>query len=98
MKILLINPKCTTGKAKWLPLGLGYIAAVLVKEGFFVKIMDGEISDLQDFMPDVVGISAMTPQIDEAWRIAEEIKKFLPQTTIVLGGVHPSIMPVESIP
>lgn len=97
MKILLINPKCTTGKARWIPLGLAYIASVLIKAGFQVKVMDGDISGMQDFEPDVVGITATTPQIDEAWRIAEEVKKFMPLTTVVLGGVHPTIMPVESI-
>lgn len=97
MKILLINPKSTTGKARWLPLGLGYIAAVLKEAGFTVKVMDGEITDMQDFMPDVVGISAMTPQIEEAWNIAEQIKQVLPLTTIVLGGVHPTTLPLESL-
>lgn len=97
MKVLLINPKCTTGKAKWLPLGIGYIAAVLKEAGFIVKVMDGDITGMQDFMPEIIGISAMTTQIDEAWRIADQVKKFLPQSRVVLGGVHPTIIPMESI-
>lgn len=97
MKVLLINPKSETGKARWLPLGLGYIAAVLKEAGFIVKVMDGDISGIQDFQPDVIGISAMTPQINEAWSIAEQVKQYVPNATVVLGGVHPTTMPVESI-
>jgi anaerobic magnesium-protoporphyrin IX monomethyl ester cyclase len=97
MKILLINPRCETGKARWIPLGLGYIAAVLKESGFTVKVMDGDISGMQDFMPDVVGITATTPQINEAWRIAEQVKSYLPLAKVVLGGVHPTTRPIESI-
>jgi anaerobic magnesium-protoporphyrin IX monomethyl ester cyclase len=98
MKILLVNPSCETGSARWLPLGLGYIAAVLKGRGFDVKVIDGPTDNvLQDYMPDVIGISAMTPQIEEAWRIADRAKAFIPNVTVILGGVHPSILPLESI-
>lgn len=46
MKVLLINPPDTASKYKFIglvapPLGIGYIAAVLEREGIEVSIVDG---------------------------------------------------------
>jgi len=103
MKILLVYPKSKIwNMPTQMPLGLGYLAAVLEKAGYQVKIFDSMvekspiIEELNRFKPDLVGISANTPLIKSAWQIASEIKKNL-NVFIVLGGPHPTALPEESL-
>lgn len=90
----------------WPSLGLSYIAAVLEKAGHTVKYLDCSAEKLTvkdatekiranggDF--DFIGLTATTPLINNALAIASGIKSFLPEAKIVLGGVHPSVMPEE---
>ena len=87
-------------------LGLAYIAGFLKSRGHSVKIFDGSFSadifkdikkHLYEFSPDFVGITATTPQIDCAFKIAEYIKGTAPSVKIILGGFHVSALPKESI-
>lgn len=87
------------------PLGLAYIANFIKSHGHCVKIIDTSFcknvfsdirTDIAEFKPDFVGISATTPQIANALRIAEYIKKFAPSIKIILGGYHVSALPKES--
>lgn len=102
MKVLLINPELKKYvQPKLMPLGLCYIAAVLEKDGIDVKIIDMNVQkiDLEDklsWAPDIVGITATTPLVKEAWRIAKIIKK-RENIPVVLGGPHPSALPEESL-
>jgi len=48
-------------------------------------------SVLHSFKPDIVGISTMTSSYPSALRIAEMVKKQTP-ATVVMGGVHPTIL------
>ena len=86
------------------PLGLAYIASYLEKKGIHVTIADlhaeGNILDnfsyyLKSINPRFVGITATTVEITGALQIAELIKRAAPDTKIIMGGVHPSIMPEE---
>jgi radical SAM superfamily enzyme YgiQ (UPF0313 family) len=43
--------------------------------------------------PDVVGITAMTPTIPEALRVAKVARTVIPRARVVLGGVHPTLDP-----
>jgi len=97
MKIVLVHPapKIWT-KAALIPLGLAYIAAYLEKNGFSdIKIVDYNIEP-EALLPkaDIVGITATTPLIKSAWRIAQQAKKGGAIT--VLGGPHVSALPEES--
>jgi radical SAM superfamily enzyme YgiQ (UPF0313 family) len=48
-----------------------------------------ELADLGEFEPfDAVGLSVMTPQRDEARRLAGAIKSRWPSKTVILGGPH----------
>ena len=90
----------------WPSLGLGYIAAVLEIEGhqvyyldcssehYTVGDLDREILDNYREL-DFVGITATTPLVKNALAIAELAKKKFKDVKVVLGGVHPSIMPDE---
>jgi len=77
------------------PLGLLTLAALTPPE-FEVSFVD-ERSDAVNFdaTPDVVAISAMTPQAARAYEIADRFcARGIP---VVLGGPHPSLMPEEAL-
>jgi len=102
MKIILIHPELKKyTQPKLPPLGLLFIAAVLEKAGHEVKILDlnvtpGEFAEINFKDYGMIGITATTPLIKEAWVLAQELKK-LTKTPIVFGGPHPSALPEESL-
>ena len=86
-----------------LPLGLAYIAAVLLDDGRQVSVKDFNISGLNlrrvdsivKRKPKVIGISAHTETYPNALKIAKRIKELDPSIPIVVGGPHASILPEE---
>lgn len=50
---------------------------------------------VEKFEPDLVGITALTGTYKSAEMIAEIVKNHDPKITIVIGGVHPMILPDE---
>jgi len=92
----------------WPSLGLAYIAAVLEKNGHRVRYLDctaekytvgntiNVLKSIRDNF-DFIGLTATTPLINNALKIADGAKKIFPQAKIILGGVHPSVMPDEII-
>lgn len=101
MKTMLINPSQDT-KYPQPPLGLASIAAVLEKNNCHVEILDANTSQLSESMivkkagnADIIGITALTPVINSAMRIAKGIKQTNPNSTILLGGPHATILPEE---
>jgi len=112
MKVLLIQPNYRSIYAYaekkeitpiFPPLGLAYIAAVLKKNKIEVKILEANAHDLnhiqitkciQEYSPDFVGITSTTSLIEEA----HEIAKLCPKNIkVVIGGVHASSMPEETM-
>lgn len=104
MKILLIQPP---GKTSFItpPLGLMYLAASLKKDGHQPMILDFLLKRFdqnflfkiiaQDFK--VIGITAVTPFIQNAISLSDLIKKKFPEKVIMLGGPHPSLLPKETL-
>jgi radical SAM superfamily enzyme YgiQ (UPF0313 family) len=102
MRILLIEPPPRVIKKESIvvpPLGIAYLAAVLEKKGHSVEIIDGFAEGLdfhrlevriQQASPDLVGITGMTPVIDNAFRTAEAARKHAKY--IVMGGPHVSVV------
>ena len=101
MKILLIKPHLTVFyNQAVLPLGLMYLSSVLKREGYNeVKIihMYGDcvsLKDLEDiickFRPDIIGLSALTPEAKCMHEIARSAKKIVPACLVVAGGPHPT--------
>jgi GT2 family glycosyltransferase/radical SAM superfamily enzyme YgiQ (UPF0313 family)/Tfp pilus assembly protein PilF/cyclopropane fatty-acyl-phospholipid synthase-like methyltransferase len=81
------------------PLGLLYLAATLLKNGFEVKVVDGCLEGkdgvkkaLESYRPAMVGITCLTPGRKKALEIAKLAKGLDPSVNIVMGGVHPTIM------
>lgn len=96
MNIYLISP--SSGNKRYAPpLGLLYIGSVLKEQGHKVTIIDRANSsnpELELCNPDIVGISAMTIQIKDAYYIAKLVKDKFPETIIAFGGYHVSAEPI----
>ena len=104
MKVTFLNPPQTNSKYKFLgvvapSLGIGYMAAVLEKNGFDVDVLDASALELtyeeigKEILkrkPDIVSISALTPTIGVALDSADKIKQVKPDTIVVFGGYHPT--------
>jgi len=107
--IVLINPNANVEVVRKLdistpPLGLGYLAAVLRERGFKVRIIDdlvekigidGIVRKIKDAL--IVGITSTTPTFNAALKYAEAIKRRLPNVFVILGGVHATFMPRETL-
>lgn len=100
MRIALINPSVPKSLKKE-NLGLAYLSATLQADGHQTRIID-EIAGqdveagLDEFSPDIVGISFMTMYALRAYELADRIRTQR-GLTVVLGGAHPSAMPEEAI-
>lgn len=109
MNVLLIYPKAppdfTEGeKNLWIPYGIVYLAAFLRDRGHNVIICDRRCADksiysfLDEFKPDVVGVSVMTgSMIVDAIEVSIAVKKFDPHIPVVWGGTHPSLQPYQTL-
>jgi len=83
------------------PLGFLYVASVLVKRGFKVKVIDTigffdlvkTLALIKKEKPKVIGLSALTSNIRGAYQLAAEIKKKFSDIKIGLGGHHLSSDP-----
>ena len=104
MKILLASPESGVWNSrKHIHMGLGYLAGALLAHGYEVDIWDAAVeedresfADLLTREPyDVVGISAPTPLITNAWEAARIAKQHGAIT--ILGGPHLTLMPHESM-
>ena len=103
MRVMLVNPRFRLPiDTRTTPhLGLAYLAAVSERRGDQVQVFDADVEDesiteaVRRFQPHVVGITANTPQVKQAWRTAQAIKS-VRNVPVVLGGPHPSVLPEES--
>ncbi|MEZ4675748.1 MAG: radical SAM protein [Caldilineaceae bacterium] len=103
MRVALINPRFRLPiDTRTTPhLGLAYLAAVSERRGDEVVIFDCDVEErpvgefVREFKPDIVGITANTPQVKQAWRTARDIREVY-DCPIVLGGPHVSVLPEES--
>lgn len=91
---------------KELPLSLGFLAGYLLERGVRVKIVDeqwGALSEerigqlAREWQPDVVGISVLTPVFEHSLDLAQKFKRADPRVAVVLGNVHPTVYPEETL-
>jgi len=107
MKLLLIHPSQRVAYGDMTPpscppFGIAYIASFLEREGREVSIIDvdaeglnmeGLGKEIEKLSPDLVGITATTPLIKNAFEIARIAKS--QGRKVVLGGIHPTVNPEE---
>jgi radical SAM superfamily enzyme YgiQ (UPF0313 family) len=106
-KILLIYPKTGVGVLKpQSPLSLLTLCPGLISQGFQPVIVDTRLAGT-DFKSVIkqhlaealfVGLSTMTgQQIHHALEVAAWIRQIDPAMKLVWGGIHPSLLPEETI-
>ena len=109
MKIFLVNPpddlERVIGSGANLitpfePLGILYIASVLLEDGHEVSAIDAfveklSVTDLKQRLlaehPDIVGFTVFTSNGGIVYELGRWVKKHLPETLVVLGNVHASV-------
>jgi anaerobic magnesium-protoporphyrin IX monomethyl ester cyclase len=98
MRIVLVNPK-GSGLFRVPPLGLGYLAAVLEREEFDVKIVDLNVessSALEESLsgegPDVLGVSCAIGNASQAFSVINIVKTHFPECLVGVGGPYASMM------
>jgi len=109
MKIALINPGTDLEKALGIfrtamtptpPMGIGYLAAVLRKQGHQVVVHDQYASQttpeetarwVQEEAPALLGFSVLTPNIRMVREIVALLRGQGSQIPVVLGNIHASI-------
>lgn len=103
MRIALINPP-QNGHYPQPPIGLASIAAVLEEKGYYVEIVDANALRLSESETvgavlgiDIVGITAMTPFVNSAIRIAKGVKRDSPSSRVILGGPHATILAEDTL-
>jgi len=109
MKVLLVNPDYEIerymgrhfGRMGWVmpPMGLLYLAAQLEQKGIEVSVYDAQIEQrtlvdaLTEEAPEIVGITCATALVASTLAAARMVKEIFPTTTVVVGGVHPTVRP-----
>jgi radical SAM superfamily enzyme YgiQ (UPF0313 family) len=110
-KVVLINPPLSprrqAGSFKgvaniMMPLGIGYLAAVLEQEGIAVKVIDARALDLdagalinllKSEKADIIGLTATVLEIGEVIDFSTILKTAFPDCVLVIGGPQFSAEP-----
>jgi len=83
-------------------IGLAYIAAVLEREGYEVRVIDAYVSSywLDEILEklegsDILGISVLSSCADAAYAVCREVRSRFPEMAIIHGNLHPSLFREE---
>lgn len=88
------------------PYGLCYLASYARQMGYDTRILDAQaltwgmdktMKAISDYNPDYVGITITTQLLPNAAVIADHIKNILPDVKIIVGGVHVTSKPIETM-
>lgn len=87
------------------PIAIGTLASYLMSKGKQAKILDDQVTPitaevLHEYVkglsqPYIFGISTLTAGCGRAYQIAELIKKEFPGAYVIMGGIHPTVLPEE---
>ena len=109
MQVTLVNPPYPPGAHQhppFMPLGLGYLAAVLDKKGYDVNVIDCQalhltLSDVEKELgkrkPDIVGLTSTTLTYKSALNIIKVAKDVLPDCLTIIGGSHATFWDEEAL-
>ncbi len=80
------------------PLGLEMVAATV--PGHEMRLLDMRVDDnlsgtLRDFKPDMVTVTALTPEVYAALDVLQKVKAFSPDILTIVGGHHASLLPED---
>lgn len=111
MSVVLIRPKTPETSHSGIvsiqyPINIGYLVSYLKKNFINCFVRDFEVENFSevDFIkfirethPAMVGFSCMTPHILHAAQLASVVKANFPEIKTVVGGVHPSAIPEQTL-
>jgi anaerobic magnesium-protoporphyrin IX monomethyl ester cyclase len=98
--ITLVNPPYPRGShlhPYFIPLGLGYLAAVLEKNNYQVDVIDCQAlklsyekvkSEIENRQPTIVGVTSTTLTYKSALKIVGMAKEVCPECLTIMGGSH----------
>jgi radical SAM superfamily enzyme YgiQ (UPF0313 family) len=98
-------PEFTKSGTLYYPIWLAYTTGVLMQKGHTVILLDSVAKNLsfedtifkiKEFKPDLLVVDSTTPSIHNDVQFIDEVKKYLPETKILLVGTHPSALPEET--
>ncbi len=87
-------------------MGLAYLAGAVEQAGHAVRIIDANafhmdaqmlMRGLRAFAPQVVGVTATTTTLLDAYAAARAAREALPQAFVVIGGIHATRFPCETL-
>jgi anaerobic magnesium-protoporphyrin IX monomethyl ester cyclase len=111
-EVLLVQPPRVVGKNMNLPYGfemslnIPSLSAYLREKGIQSEILDMTLYNdsfdllrkfLKELNPEFVGITSITADIYHARDIAKTSKELLPSAKTIIGGVHSSALPRETL-
>ena len=86
----------------FLHIGILKVASALEERGYFVDFLDlAGVENCEEVLDTYInknpfvktfGLTATTPQVPFAFKIANNIRELAPESKIILGGPHPSLM------
>ncbi len=89
------------------PFSLGHLAGYLLSKGIEVEIVDDQLSFLEENTleqlisvmdePKILGLSTLTATSARVYELTDQIKKIAQDVTVILGGVHASVLPEEAL-
>jgi radical SAM superfamily enzyme YgiQ (UPF0313 family) len=106
MRYLLVNPFYPVSENPSPPLGLAFLAAALERAGIEVRVLDLVVFPytidlleelLNDFQPDIVGVTSVTMSFDQAIGVVQDVKRIAPGLVTVMGGPHVSFRARETM-
>ncbi len=86
-----------------LPYPLLHLGSYLINNGVNVFLIDGQVCDAKEELlkiideVDIVGFSVMTMQVQNSLELSDFIRKEYPNKRIIWGGIHPSLLPEQTI-
>jgi anaerobic magnesium-protoporphyrin IX monomethyl ester cyclase len=106
--VTLVNPPSPPGAppALFIPLGIGYLTAVLEQNQYEVDVIDCQVhrptneqleDELHKSQPDVVGVTSSTLTYNPALEIVKTAKATLPNCLTVLGGPHVTVLDEQTL-
>ncbi|MBS3117915.1 radical SAM protein [Candidatus Woesearchaeota archaeon] len=108
MNILLVRAPYSSSFKEYsdVPLGIGYIGAVLERTGHTVNFVDGQVEQnfyhtlertISSFKPGLVGLTGLTVNIQQVKEVALFLKRHYPNLPLVFGGPHARLISPSKI-
>jgi len=108
MHVTLVNPPYPSGapKSTYVPMGISYLTSYLESHGFDVDVIDFQalpfneeyyIKRLTEKAPSIIGVTSTTLTYWPALRLVKIAKKTCPESLVVMGGPHVTVMDKEAL-